>query len=343
MKSCRLHTTRTLLFFVVSLFCISVPLPKSYAQFIKGADIGWLDQMEVSGYTFYDSNGVPKDCIAILKEKGINTIRLRVWVNPSDDKIDGHCSKQEVAKMALRAKKTGMRILIDFHYSDTWADVHQTKPAAWVNHSFSQLLDDVYHHTYAVLDTLKQIGVTPEWVQTGNEIFGGMLFPEGSTDNWPQLAQLLNKGHEAIKAVNKKIKIIIHLDYGNERFRRFFDNATKYKVKYDVIGMSYYPYWLKSDYQHTIDELSKNLTDMAQRYGKEVMVVETGGDCTKEQETYDMLVAVQKRLKAVPHNKGLGLVYWEPEGAMSWSHYQLNCWRNDGRPSTAMDAFLTNP
>ena len=92
------------------------------AQFVKGADVGWLQQMEATGYIFYDSTGVQKDCLQILKDHGINTIRLRVWVNPSNDKINGHCSKKEVAGMALRAKNMGMRVLIDFHYSDSWAD-----------------------------------------------------------------------------------------------------------------------------------------------------------------------------------------------------------------------------
>jgi arabinogalactan endo-1,4-beta-galactosidase len=316
------------------------------AQFVKGADIGWLDQMEATGYKFYDSNGIQKDCMQILKGKGINTIRLRVWVNPSNDKISGHCSKKEVAKMALMAKNRGMRIMIDFHYSDTWADpAHQLKPAAWAGHSFAQLFDDVYRHTFEILDTLKQIGVTPEWVQIGNEITGGMLLPDGSTDNWSELAQLLNKGYEATKAINKKIKVIIHLDKGidNNRCRQFFDNATKYKVHYDVIGLSYYPFWIKSDYTQTLEALGNNLNDLAKRYGKEVMIVEIGGDYMQEQNTYDMLVAVQKKIKAVPHKKGLGVVYWEPEGEMSWSGYQLNCWRNDGRPSKAMDAFMINP
>lgn len=333
------------LFFILLGILLMMPGIAS-AQFAKGADIGWLDQMEATGYKFYDNNGVQKDCMQILKEKGINTIRLRVWVNPSEDKASGHCSKKEVAKMALRAKNMGMRVMIDFHYSDTWADPgKQAKPKAWANHSFPQLLDDVYNHTYEVLDTLKQIGVNPEWVQIGNEIPGGMLWPDGSTDNWPQLAQLLNKGYDATKAINKKIKVIVHLDQGNDnkRFRWFFDSATKYKVRYDVIGASYYPYWLKSDYTQTIDSLGLNLNDMVKRYKKEVMVVEVGGDYTLEQNTYDMLVAVMKKVKAVPRNKGLGVIYWEPQGEDSWSHYQLNCWRKDGSPSKAMDAFLINP
>ena len=170
--------------------------------------------------------------------------------------------------------------MIDFHYSDTWADpAKQAKPAAWANLSFDALQNKVYEHTFDVLTALKKAGVTPEWVQVGNEIPGGMLWPDGSTNNWAQLAQLLNKGYEATKAVNAKIKVIVHVDEGNnnEKFRCFFDKATEHQVKYDVIGLSYYPFWIKKDYSETIADLQKNLNDMASRYQKEVMVVEVGG------------------------------------------------------------------
>lgn len=311
-------------------------------SFAKGADVGWLPQMEATGYKFYDADGSQKDCLQLLKDRGMNTIRLRVWVNPSDDKASGHCSKEETVAMAVRAQKMGMRIMIDFHYSDSWADPgKQNKPAAWKNHSFPELLNDVYAHTIDVLKALKNAGVTPEWVQVGNEIPGGMLWPEGSTDNFGQLAQLLNKGYEATKAIDKKIKVIVHLDEGNnsKKFRWFFDNAKANNVKYDVIGLSYYPFWIKTDYKENIADLANNLNDMAARYDKEVMVVEVGGIDTMEQNTYDMLVAVIKAVKAVPNNKGLGVIYWEPQGAKSWSKYDLSAWRSDGKPSMALDAF----
>ncbi len=314
-------------------------------QFVRGADIGWLDQMEATGYKFYDSTGTQKNCLQILSDKGINTVRLRVWVNPSSDKINGHCSKNEVVTMALRAKEMGMRVMIDFHYSDSWADPSkQTKPAAWASHSFSQLLTDVYNHTFEVLDTLKKSGVTPAWVQIGNEIPGGMLWPEGSSGNWPQLGQLLNKGYDATKAVDSSIKVIVHIDKGNDNslFRWFFDNAKTQGVRYDIIGLSYYPYWLGTDYTLTIKDLGNNLNDMVSRYGKEVMVVEVGGDYTKVQNTYDMLVAVIEKVQAVIQNKGLGVIYWEPEGEKSWSGYQLSCWGADGKPTMALNAFLTH-
>lgn len=321
--------------------CKSKMTSEKYS-FSKGADVGWLPQMEATGYKFYDADGSQKDCLQLLKDRGINTIRLRVWVNPNDDKASGHCSPEETVVMAVRAQKMGMRIMIDFHYSDSWADPgKQNKPAAWAKHSFPELLNDVYQHTYDVLQLLKKAGVTPEWVQVGNEIPGGMLWPEGSTDNFNQLAQLLNKGYEATKAIDPKIKVIVHLDEGNksEKFRWFFDKATENNVKYDVIGLSYYPYWLKTDYQSTILDLENNLKDMALRYNKEVMVVEVGGDYEAVQNTKEMLEATIKAVKSVPNNKGLGVIYWEPQGEKSWSGYQLNAWLSDGKPSPALDAF----
>jgi arabinogalactan endo-1,4-beta-galactosidase len=327
-------------------------IPSTF-NFSKGADVSWLPQMEATGYTFYDADGTTKDALLLLKDRGMNTIRLRVFVNPSNHKINGHCSPTETVALAVRAKNMGMRIMIDFHYSDTWADpAHQAKPAAWANHTFEELKNDVYTHTYDVLNALKLAGVTPEWVQVGNEIPSGMLWPEGkieSNQNWSQLAALLNKGYEATKAINSSIKVIIHIDQGNDngRFRWFFDNLSTQKLNYDVIGLSYYPYWLGyekekealKDYNKTIANLENNLKDMVTRYGKEVMVVEVGGDYTLVQNTKDMLTAVINAVKAVPNNKGLGVLYWEPQGAKSWSGYQLNAWQDNGKPSPALDAF----
>ena len=318
------------------------PIPIITDTFAKGADVSWLSQMEATGYRFYDTDGTEKNCLQLLKDRGINTIRLRVFVNPSNDRTNGHCSKNETVAMALKAKNMGMRIMIDFHYSDSWADPgQQTKPVAWANHTFPTLLNDVYNHTFEVLTALKTAGVTPEWVQIGNEIPGGMLWPDGSYTNFSQLAQLLNKGYDATKAIDSSIKVIVHIDKGNDnaRFRWFFDNARTNGVKYDVIGLSYYPYWINSDYTATISDLQNNLNDMVSRYGKEVMVVEVGGDFTLVQNTYNMLAATITAVKNVPNHKGLGVIYWEPEGEKSWSGYQLNCWQSNGKPSTALDAF----
>lgn len=316
------------------------------ANFAKGADISWLPQMEASGFKFYNTSGEQEDCIQILKKNGINSIRLRVWVNPSDDKWSGHCSKDETVAMALRAKNAGMRVMIDFHYSDSWADPSkQIKPAAWTNHDFTQLQKDVYDHTYDVILALKNAGVIPEWVQIGNEITPGMLLPDGGSDNahFPQLVKLINQGYDATKIVSPTTKVILHVDQGhnNERFRWWFDNATTYGAKYDIIGMSYYPYWISDkhpDYTESIGNLSANMRDMVTRYGKPVIIVEVGGEDTKSQNTYDMLKAVIKYTAKIQDNKGLGVFYWEPEGESSWSRYPLSAWMN-GKPTKAMEAF----
>lgn len=329
--------------FLIALIFTSCKSSKS--AFVKGADVGWLPQMEATGYKFYDQDGTEKECLQLLKDRGMNSIRLRVWVNPNDDKASGHCSKDETVAMALRAQKMGFRIMIDFHYSDSWADpAKQNKPAAWKNHSFSELLNDVYNHTFDVISALKNAGVTPEWVQIGNEIPGGMLWPDGSTDNWNQLGQLLNKGYDAVKAVDKNIKVIVHVDEGNNnvKFRTFFDNATAQKVRYDIIGLSYYPYWIKKDYTETIADLEFNLNDMVKRYNKDVMIVEVGGEDDKVQNTYELLKATIEAVKKVPNKRGLGVMYWEPQGAKSWSGYSLSAWQADGKPSPALDAFKEN-
>jgi arabinogalactan endo-1,4-beta-galactosidase len=305
--------------------------------FAKGADVGWLSEMESTGVKFFDAKGNPKDCLEILKEQGINSIRLRVWVNPANN----WCGKDDVVAMAKRAAGMGFRIMIDFHYSDSWADPgKQVKPAAWAGHDFNQLLDDVTQHTTDVLGALKAAGVTPEWVQVGNEIRPGMLLPDGSIKNWPQLTQLLNKGYDAVKAVDPDTKVVIHVDNGfdNSLFRWWFDNATKNGVKFDVIGMSLYPK-TPEDVPQITDECLANMNDMVARYGKDVILSEIGLDRNAAQASHDMLVKMIKGTESVTGGKGLGIFYWEPESS-NWNHYNKGAWNDDGKPTIAMDAFL---
>src|ERR1700722_18381719 len=146
------------------------------SNFSKGADISWLTQMEAGNIKFYDSTGVAKDCMQILKELGMNSIRLRAWVNPSN----GWCNTADMVTKALRAKNLGFKILLDFHYSDVWADPgHQTKPVAWDSLNFNSLDSAVYNYTFHVMDTLRTNGITPQWVQVGNETNDGMLWEDG--------------------------------------------------------------------------------------------------------------------------------------------------------------------
>jgi arabinogalactan endo-1,4-beta-galactosidase len=173
------------------------PVTPPPTSFFSGADVSWLAQMEATGYVFYDENGNAADCLDLLMARGINSIRLRVFVHPSSDKISGHCSPEETAAMAARAKAKGLEVMLDFHYSDTWADpAHQSKPATWASVPFAALKDSVYAHTYYTLNLLKQAGVTPKWVQIGNEIPSGMLWPSGHINNPQQLAELINSGNQ---------------------------------------------------------------------------------------------------------------------------------------------------
>jgi arabinogalactan endo-1,4-beta-galactosidase len=338
-----------LLFFSLTLFACEEevkpkpPVVPTENTFFKGADISWLAQMEATGYVFYDENGNPADCLDLLMARGINAVRLRVFVHPSSDKISGHCSPAETAQMAARAKEKGLDVMIDFHYSDTWADpAHQTKPATWANVSFAALQDSLYTHTQYTLNLLKQAGVTPKWVQIGNEIPSGMLWPSGHIDNPQQLAQLLSKGHQAVKDIDTTIQTIVHIDQGNDnaRFRWFFDLMLQHGAQFDIIGASYYPHWLGTDYTVTIADLGNNLQDMVTRYNKPVMIVEVGGDYWQVENSKDLLIATIGAAKDVPNNQCLGVFYWEPQGAKPWSGYQLNCWQDNGRPSPALDAFL---
>lgn len=316
-------------------------------NFAKGADVGWLPQMEESGFVFKDDNGNTEDCLKILKDHGIDSIRLRTWVNPSDDPQSGHCSTEETVNMAERAKNMGFKIMLDFHYSDSWTDPSQQNiPKAWENDNLDQMKTHLYDYTYDVMQQLKAVGVTPEWVQVGNEINPGMLLPMGSITNPSNLVQLINSGYDAVKSVSPTSKVIIHRSNGfeNSNFRSFFDTLNTNGVKYDVIGVSIYP---GNDYISKIDDLGYNLNDMASRYGKEVMVVEVGADSSiDEVNVHNMLIAVQNKLLAVPDGKGIGIFYWEPQGAKSWSGYDWSVWNGydgkptDGKPTKALDAFL---
>ncbi|HEY9059546.1 MAG TPA: glycosyl hydrolase 53 family protein [Pseudobacteroides sp.] len=325
------------LIFINLLFCIKVEA----ASFSTGADVSWLPQMEAKGYKFYDDNGVQKDCLQILKEHGINSIRLRVWVNPSDDPYSGHCSKAETIALAKRCANMGFRIMIDFHYSDSWADPgKQYKPAAWNSHGISQLLTDVYDHTYDVLNTLKSNGVTPEWVQIGNETNNGMLWDDGKASvNMKNFAQLVSRGYDAVKAVFPQTKVIVHISngYDNSLFRWIFDGLKNNGGKYDVIGMSLYP---ESNNWSTISsQCLTNMNDMVSRYGKEVMICEVGMDNNAASACKSLISDLIKKVGSLSGGKGLGVFYWEPQ-CYNWAGYGKGAWSTNGRPTIAMDAFL---
>lgn len=321
--------------------------------FARGADVSWLPQMEISGFDFYDRNGNKAECLQILKDNGINSIRLRTWVNPSNDKTNGHCSKKETVEMAQRAKAMGFKLMIDFHYSDSWADPSkQNKPEAWEKLSFEELETAVYDYTFSVLDTLESVNALPDWVQIGNEIRGGLLFPDGKIENndFSNTVALINSGAKAVRDISKNIKIIIHSENGSETeaCTWFYDGICKAGADFDIIGVSYYPYWLApeghKDHKESLRQLVSNFKSWKTKYGKGVLVVETGGldnyDANHEDDVYNMIADLIKELYAVDENSGV--FYWEPQGEREWSGgYKLSCWQKDGRPTKALEAFKT--
>jgi arabinogalactan endo-1,4-beta-galactosidase len=309
--------------------------------FAKGADVGWVTQMEASGRVFYNAAGVQQDLFQILQGYDMNTIRLRVWVNPAG----GWNGKNDVIAKAIRARNRGFRLLIDFHYSDSWADpAQQTKPAAWAGLTFAQLKQALYDHTYDVLDSLKDNNIVPEWVQVGNETNDGMLWPDGRRSTNPQnFAQLIDMGYAAVKAVNPTSKVIVHISngYSNSYFRNVFDGLAVNGARYDVIGMSLYP--TTTNWPTLTAQCQANMNDMVARYpGKEVMVVETGMPANAPIPTRQMLLDLMAKTRAVPGGKGLGVMYWEPQ-AYNWQGYGLGAWGSNGQPTVAMDAFRTSP
>ncbi|TDW97215.1 glycoside hydrolase family 53 protein [Dinghuibacter silviterrae] len=307
----------------------------SASSFANGADVSWVTQMEASGYKFYNSSGTQEDLFAILGGLGINSIRLRVWVNPSG----GWCNTADVLAKAKRAKAAGMNIMIDFHYSDTWADPgHQTVPAAWAGLDFTGLMNETYNYTLAVLDTLKAGGITPTWVQVGNEVSNGMLWPDGEASlNMKNFAWLVNCGYNATKAVFPNCKVIVHLanGYDNTTFRWLFDGLKSNGASWDVIGMSLYP--TTSNYTTLDAECLSNMQDMVSRYGKQVMICEVGMEEDQPTITEAFLKDIIAKTKSV--SGGLGVFYWEPECYNNWQGYGLGAFGSNGEPTAALSAF----
>ena len=327
---------RKRLMLVLVVMLLMPPLVRAQATiFAKGADVSWIDQQEASGKVFRDAAGTPTDFFNLMHAAGVNAVRLRVWVNPAG----GWCDGADVLYKARRAAALGMRIMIDFHYSDTWADPgQQTKPAAWASDSLPKLASDVYAHTQGILSYLKSNGITVSWVQVGNEINSGMLWPDGQTPHFAALAKLINSGYRATKAVFPAAKVIVHLanGYNNATFRWFFDNLKTAGGHWDVVGMSLYP--STSNWPTYNSEIAANMRDMVVRYGSDVIVSEVGMDWQQGATAKAMLSDLIARTKAIgPH--GLGVFYWEPDAYPGWQSYTLGAVNASGQLTQALDAF----
>jgi len=313
-------------------------------DFIKGMDISMWPELESLGVKYYDQ-GKEKNLVKILKDHGVNYIRARLWVNPKSTQLmdfgGGNSTLKRAIELGQRAHANGMKYLLDIHYSDFWTDPgKQIKPQGWENLSFNSLVKKVYDYTDKVMKAHRAAGVIPDMVQVGNELNGGMLWPDGKSwggdgKEFDRLAELLKSGIQGVKdntLAGEHISIVLHLAKAgdNGAFRWWFDEITKRQVNYDIIGMSYYPFW-----DGPMSKVQENITNVIQRYNKPIMLVETSfpftaknGDSlangyseTKPINGYEISVKgqahylndIMKLINDIPNHMGLGIVYWEPE------------------------------
>ena len=304
-------------------------LPK--VDFYKGMDISSLLEKEEKGFKFKDAEGKETDPFALIIKNNINSVRLRIWNNPSNfPESGGYCDLAHTLKLAKRIKDWGLHFLLDFHYSDYWADPgQQRKPAEWQKYDLQGLCDAVYTYTRDVLIELSKIDALPDMVQVGNEIRSGMLFPEGAVPNYNELAQLVNSGIRAVREVSEDIEVMIHLDQGGRFYllREWFDAMFAAGMeKIDAIGISFYSFW-----HGTFKDLKDSILQLTDRYDLPVYVVETahpwrhcenehiskemmnmaGFPAGIEEQKKSLLLVMQIAAQAAFPRK-TGVYYWEP-------------------------------
>jgi len=312
-------------------------------EYIKGADISTLLEEERCGAHYFDQ-GAEGDLLEILKTYGFNWVRIRLWVDPyTEDGIPYGAGTNDInslIELSKRADDLGLKILLDLHYSDFWTDPgKQTVPKAWRGMDVPQLEEAVYKYTVQVLETMKNANVKPSMIQCGNELTNGLLWPFGLKPAFDEIALFVSAGIRACREFDPEIPVMIHLDNGgnNPMYVEWFDNYIKRGADFDVIGLSYYPFW-----HGTLDDLEFNLKDMAKRYGKQTVIAEVSMGFTledyaeyeklgpNERKGYatrpelcekvpypmsikgqcDFMADFMARSSACPLNKGF--FYWEP-------------------------------
>lgn len=292
------------------------------ADYAIGADLSFLRQAEERGTVFKD-DGEAKPGLQIFKDHGYNWIRLRLFHTPTRLPND----LEYTIASAKEAKELGFKFLLDYHYSDTWADPgKQFIPKAWEGKSHEELVEAVFEYTRDTIAAFREAGALPDMVQVGNEITPGMLWPDGKLpDHWENFAELLNAGIRGVEAghgEDARPRIMIHIDKGGDKraTKWFFDNINKYGVPFDVIGQSFYPWWHGS-----LLDLRENLIFMANEYQKDIMLVEVAycwrpsqyrnrpGPFPETPEGQrEFLDEVNRLVLDTPNNRGIGIFWWEP-------------------------------
>ncbi len=346
--------------------------PVETTSFVRGVDISWYSEMAAMGHTFRNAKGEARTCPVLMRELGMQAARFRVWVNPEHHGTTYNNTADVVAK-ARAAHAAGLDVMIDFHYSDTWADpAHQALPEAWTGHSLEELKADVRHHTADVLTALRAAGVKPRWVQVGNETNPGFMGEMGTVMKPRQYAALFTAGAEAAKSIFPETQIVVHLARGFDSgtFKWNLDALRNNGAKFDLIGMSVYPaeyhyfegtqerfttFWseiaqadvtLRSE-TDVLDHAFANIDYLAARYGCPVLIVETGMPLNTPMRSAAVLRDLVQRARASRHCHGI--FYWEPQtdGAwrpavyetLGWAAYGMGAFTPEGQPSTLFEAF----
>ena len=319
----------------------SVPV-KRHMKFVKGMDLSTLLELERCGAKYYD-NGEERDLLAIMKSYDVDTIRIRLWNDPWSETGESYGAGENDLKTSLEIAKrvtaAGFGVLLNFHYSDFWADPgKQIKPKAWADYGVKELEQAVYDYTLESMQTFLDAGVKITMVQVGNELSNGLLWPEGKVPNYDNIATFVNAGIRAVRKADATIPVMIHLDNGgnNALYREWFDNFTKRGEDFEIIGLSYYPFWHGS--------LQMLNDDIAERYGKDLVIAEVSMGYTMEdyknyeklsdeerkgyatrpalvekieypmtkQGQYDFMEDFLNRISHIKGGKGKGFFYWEP-------------------------------
>lgn len=322
----------------------SVPV-KRHMKFVKGMDLSTLLELERCGAKYYD-NGEERDLLAIMKSYDVDTIRIRLWNDPWSETGESYGAGENDLKTSLEIAKrvtaAGFGVLLNFHYSDFWADPgKQIKPKAWADYGVKELEQAVYDYTLESMRTFLDAGVNITMVQVGNELSNGLLWSEGKVPNYDNIATFVNAGIRAVRKADATIPVMIHLDNGgnNALYREWFDNFTKRGEDFEIIGLSYYPFWHGS-----LQMLNDNMNDIAERYGKDLVIAEVSMGYTMEdyknyeklsdeerkgyatrpalvekieypmtkQGQYDFMEDFLNRISHIKGGKGKGFFYWEP-------------------------------
>jgi len=320
---CRFTLRSGLILWLIVQICLNKTLTAQ--EFAIGADLSFLKAAEESGFQFKE-DGKVKPGLEIFKDHGYNWIRLRLFHTPTELPND----LEYTIALAQEAKKLGFKLLLNLHYSDTWADpAKQFIPQAWAGKSHKELVNAVFEYTRDVLIKFREAGVFPDMVQPGNEVINGMLWPDGRIpENWDHFVDLLRAGIKGVYAGCGNLPrplIMIHIDQGGnkDRTKYFFDKIFEYGIDFDVIGQSYYPWWHGS-----LFDLRENLIFTANEYHKPIMLVEVAY-CAEPAEYQtkpgpfpetpegqkEFLEEVTKIVLATPDNLGAGIMWWEPATA----------------------------